>query len=132
LLHTYSDQSVGQPGLFGNSIAPTIAVTRNLTDNEPNLLFSSAGRHQIYAPPNAFGNWQVVHSHIGPTTRQINVTPIGDTVITGQVRYFNNNNNQVVESFYQTTSVATGNSIANIEVRLKGTPTGSSCWVDVL
>lgn len=90
-------------------------------------------RKQIYAPPLVFGPWEVVGSHIGEVNYSITVEPIGDTLITGEVKYFKRDGGaQVTEAFSKQTSVSTSNSVANVEVRLKGTPTGSSCWVDTV
>ena len=87
---------------------------------------------KVYAPPMIFGSWRQVHSHLnGPNTVTITVTPVGSTVVTGEVRYWNKNNNQVVETFTSQAVVEYGNSVGNISVRLKGTPTGSSCDVQV-
>lgn len=86
-------------------------------------------RKQVYAGPNVFGPWSVVASHIGRVTYKISVEPIGDTVVVGEVRYFDRNNGTVTEGFYKEVEIQAGNSVANVEVRLKGTPFGSSCWV---
>lgn len=88
-------------------------------------------RVQVYAGPNVFGPWHVVASHIGSVSYDIKVEPVGDTVVVGEVRYYNEQNRQITSGFYRETSINTGNSIANIEVRLKGVPFGSSCWVTV-
>src|SRR5262249_38331976 len=88
-------------------------------------------RVQVYAGPNVFGPWAVVSSHIGHVRYTIKVEPIGDTTVFGEVRYYDESNTLVTKGFYQEISISTGNSIANVEVRLKGIPFGSSCWVDV-
>ncbi|MBX7106845.1 MAG: hypothetical protein K1X57_22405, partial [Gemmataceae bacterium] len=56
-------------------------------------------RSQVYAAPNAFGNWAVVRSQVnGPGTYTIKVEPIGKTSVVGEVRYFRSKDNtQVVE-----------------------------------
>ena len=87
---------------------------------------------KVYAPPMTFGLWREVHSHLnGPNTVTITVTPVGSTVVTGEVKYWDKNNKQVVETFTSQSVVEHGNSVGNISVRLKGTPTGSSCDVQV-
>jgi hypothetical protein len=89
-------------------------------------------RSQVYAPPNAFGNWEIVAAHVGgPTTYQISVEPIGDANVVGQVKYFDVDNHEQVKDFSGATEVKTGNSVDNVWVRLKGLVTGTSCWVDV-
>lgn len=86
---------------------------------------------QVYAPPAVFGNWQTVSSHIGPMKYAITVEPIGDTKVFGEIRYYNKEGKQVVKPFHDKVEIEVGNSIANVEVRLKGVPTGSSCKVFV-
>lgn len=121
----------------GHAINGELSIAEIIRGSQPRDLGKQAfktalrTRYQVYAPPLVFGNWSVVGSHIGTVTVHLVVEPIGDTVVVGQVRYFNSQNVQVEEEFHKETTVSTGNSVANIEVRLKGTPTGSSCWVDV-
>jgi len=88
-------------------------------------------RKQVYAGPMMFSSWHVVASHIGSLSYSFTVTPIGDTVVVGQIRYFKAEHDQVVEDFQETIEIQTGNVVANVEMRLKGAPSGSSCWVDV-
>src|SRR5262245_948206 len=45
-------------------------------------------RHQLYAPPVAWGPWSDVASHIGPARFTITVEPIGKTLVVGEVEYF--------------------------------------------
>lgn len=89
------------------------------------------GRHQVWAAPLTFGPWAVIANHLNSVTFEVTVTPIGDTMVTGELRYWNKNNEKVIVSFKDSQKITTGNSIGNVEVRLKGTPLGSSCWVDV-
>jgi hypothetical protein len=89
-------------------------------------------RFQVYGGPDVFGPWEIVASHIGRAGYTIQVTPIGDTVVVGVVRYFGEGDSRPrTESFSEQVSIQTGDSVANVDVRLKGVPTGSSCWVDV-
>ena len=88
-------------------------------------------RHQVWAGPMVFGNWVAVANHLGSADFTITVEPIGDTVVVGQVRYFDRQNQHVTEDFNGEVSISTGNSVATVEVRLKGGVSGSSCWVDV-
>jgi hypothetical protein len=92
---------------------------------------SFLARTPVYAAPNVFGPWETVANHGGSITFTISVEPIGDTVVTGEVRYYGENNSRVVEGFFQKTTITTSNSYGIVEVRLKGTPSGASCWVDV-
>jgi len=89
-------------------------------------------RYQVYAPPDQFGDWTTVANPLGRVSYTITVEPIGDTLITGEVRYFGEGDIiPRVDSFSQEVSIQTGDSVATVDVHLKGTPTGSSCWVDV-
>ncbi len=88
-------------------------------------------RKQVYAGPNVFGPWSVVASHIGRVSYKISVEPIGNTVVVGEVRFYDTNNRRVTKGFFKEVTIQTGNSVANVEVRLKGVPFGSSCWVTI-
>ncbi|WYD79987.1 MAG: hypothetical protein V8K32_11790 [Candidatus Electrothrix gigas] len=87
-------------------------------------------RHQVWAAPLTFGPWAVIASHLNSVTYKVEVTPIGDvpTLFIGELRYWNEDNEQVVLSFKDSETITTGNSIGNVEIR---TPTGVSCYVDV-
>lgn len=94
-------------------------------DEDPSIL----GRaFNGYAPPNFWGAWQTIASHIGSVSYSISYTAIGDTLVMGQVRYYNaaNGGQQVIEEFRDSTSITTSNSVANVEVRFRGTPLGSA------
>ena len=99
---------------------------------EPGLIPAAADqRHQIYAPPMIYGPWRQIAAHGGPVAFDISVTPVGDTQIVGEVRYTNRTGEKTVDRFIGDVSIRTGNVWDKIEVRLKGVPTGSSCYVDV-
>jgi hypothetical protein len=120
------DKSVAD--LVNRLTKPDSTEKKAQATDDANLLLT---RYQVYAPPLFYGQWRVVGSHIGTATFNISVEPIGSTLVVGQVRYYNRDNQRVVQSFSNSVTVRTGNSVANIEVRLKGNPTGSSCWVTV-
>jgi hypothetical protein len=87
-------------------------------------------RKQVYAPPNVFGEWTEIAAHIGgPMKFKVRVEPIGETIVTGEIEYFDKDNKKVSRSFFKEATVEVGNSYASVRVRLKGTPFGSSCWV---
>jgi len=90
-------------------------------------------RHQVWAAPLTFGPWAVIATHLNSVKFKIEVNQIGDipTLITGEVLYWNIDNQKITTSFIGSITIETGNSIGNVEIRLQGTPTGSSCWVDV-
>lgn len=117
----------------GRSIAKVFNEL-NLTETPTNELFASQKylrRHQIYAPPLKYGLWREVIGHIGRASFKISVKPIGNTDILGQVRFFDEENKRIIEDFGKSVRIRTGNSVAAVEVRLKGNPLGSSCYVDV-
>ncbi|MGG1215867.1 hypothetical protein ABE236_00080 [Priestia endophytica] len=117
-----------ESSLTNQMINSTIAPERISKDDrtEENLELFQPFEH--YAPPAPiWGDWRVILSQLnGPQNYTIKYEPIGDTVVTGQVRYFNTLNKQVVEGLYQETSITTGNNVSNIEVRFQATPTGSA------
>ena len=91
-----------------------------------------AGEYQVYAGPMVFGNWQKVGNHIGEATFTVSYQPIGSSVVVGEIRYYDRKTGkQKVESFNGSVTVRTSNSIASIEIRLKGSPSGTSCRVTV-
>ena len=87
-------------------------------------------RHQIYAPPSFWGNWEVVSAHCGAARYRIEVEAIGDTHVVGQVKYYSDvRRDWVIEDFFKSTTIITGNAYSTVSVRLKGAGLGSSCWV---
>ncbi len=88
-------------------------------------------RHQVWAAPIRYGPWAVVGEHTGRDHFVISVEPIGSTSVDGEVKYYNRSNELTTETFAKQVAFDVGDSYANVQVRLKGTPTGSSCWVTV-
>lgn len=87
----------------------------------------------FYAPPLVFSPWVVVGSHVGQITYTISFKPQGDTQIQAQVRYFENKNLPRVErDILSGTSITTSDSVANVEMRFKGIPTGSAVDVSIV
>lgn len=97
----------------------------------PNCASALASEHSVYAGPLIFGPYATVASHIGSVDFEIKVDPIGKTVVVAEVEYINESGKKVTKSFHGKTSIQTGNSIANVRIRLKGVPTGSACRVTV-
>lgn len=87
----------------------------------------------LYAPPLTWGSWSIIASHLGTITFSIECTPIGSTQIYGRVRYYKGENGgtQVNESFIESIKITTSNSVANVELCLKGNPFGSQVRVTV-
>jgi hypothetical protein len=85
----------------------------------------------VYAPPLVYGAWTPVRNHIGPATMTITVTPVGKTAVFGEVKYFDQNGRERIESFFTGITIRTCNCVGAVYVRLKGVPTGSACRVDV-
>lgn len=90
-------------------------------------------RLQAYAPPIAWGPWTIVGSHLGVVTFDIDYTALGDTLVMGEIRYFKGANSgvRVVEGFRDSVTITTSNSVANVEARFKGVPTGSAVDISV-
>ena len=111
----------------------TAAATAFGYQPEPNPISAPAAgqRHQIYAPPMFYGPWRTVKSHGGKVWVEVAVSPIGDTMVAGEIRYWKTDGERVVKPFHGETAVRTGNVWGDVEVRLKGVPTGCSCWIDV-
>ena len=85
---------------------------------------------EFYAPPIAFGSWQKLFSHLGEPNRfTIVATPLGDTVITGEVRYYDIKNDLRVQSFPNEITIEVGKCVCDVDLRFRGVPTGSA--VDV-
>ena len=81
-----------------------------------------------YAPPNFWGSWVTVASHIGSVSYRISYSAVGSTLVVAQVEYWKGSGggSKVVEDFRDTTSITTSNSVANVRVRFKGVPLGSA------
>jgi hypothetical protein len=87
----------------------------------------------LYALPQATGwsQWYSVASHFGRMSYSIDCNPSGNTQIYGQVRYWKNQDKQVVENFIKSTNITTASVVASVEVRLMGNPFGSQVRVSV-
>lgn len=87
----------------------------------------------IYAPPLSWGPWSTIASHLGSVTFSIECNPIGSTQIFGRVRYYKGDNGgtQVEDAFVGSTNITTSNSVANVELCLKGNLFGSQVRVTV-
>src|SRR6266508_4450939 len=88
-------------------------------------------RHQVWAPPAVFGPWKKVANHASRVAYRITVEPIGSTQVEAEIRYYGADNKLVTQKFAKEIQFTTGNSIAPIEIRLRGVLLGSSCFVDV-
>jgi hypothetical protein len=80
-----------------------------------------------YAPPDLWGAWVTIGSHLGSVTFDISYEALGETLVVGRVRYWKGigPGGQVIEEFRDSTTITTSNSGANVEVSFKGIPTGS-------
>ncbi len=90
--------------------------------------------HNLYAPPLTWGVWYTVQSHLGVHHCHISLHPAsGNTKVYGRVRYYKGSGGgtQVDEMFTGSISFVTSNSVANIEVCLKGDPWGCGVRVTV-
>jgi hypothetical protein len=84
-----------------------------------------------YAPPMTYGAWTHVRNHIGPATMTITVTPLGDTAVFGEIKYFDRTGHERIEPFFTVVTIRTCDCVAPVYVRLKGVPLGSACRVNV-
>lgn len=82
----------------------------------------------LYAPPLTWSSWTTVASYLGSIDFSIDTSANGSTQIYGRVRYYKGDGagTQVDETFIGSTTIKTSNSVANVEVCLKGNPFGSA------
>jgi hypothetical protein len=78
-----------------------------------------------YAGPHIWGPWVDVASHLGRATFTITASAVGETVLRSRVRYFPDDGERVAE-FGDSTTVTTGNTVANVSVSFMGVPIGSA------
>jgi hypothetical protein len=80
-----------------------------------------------YAPPMIWGDWSAIANHFGSVTYGIHYTGEGDTLVIAQVRYYSaaKGGIRVIEDFQDDVVITTSASIGAVEVRFKGTPTGT-------
>jgi hypothetical protein len=88
-----------------------------------------ADTYNAYAPPNAWGTPVALRAHLGAATITISYRVVGDTVVVGEVAYFNKDGNEVKEMFNGEITIRTGNVVAQPKVRFKGIPLGSAVTV---
>lgn len=81
-----------------------------------------------YAPPDIWGMWTTISSHVGSVSYEISYSAVGNTLVVAQVRYWQGpgNGTQTVEDFRDDINVDTADCVGNVEVRFKGVPTGSA------
>ena len=79
-----------------------------------------------YAPPMTWGPWTPITNHSVATRYRIDVRPVGDTQILGQVRFHNRAGSQTVKTFVDRVTFTTGDCLANVWVRFQGQPLGST------
>lgn len=81
-----------------------------------------------YAPPMIYGPAVRVASHIGSVTYTITYSAIGNTLVEGQVTYYEGSGGgkKVTKTFYDSVTITTSNSVANVECAFKGIPLGSA------
>lgn len=79
-----------------------------------------------YAPPMVFGKWKTILSHAGSQRVTIEVEPVGNTIVIGEVRYWQREDKQITCQFKDSITIQTAKVVAVIEVRFKGNPTGTA------
>jgi hypothetical protein len=88
--------------------------------------------YSFYAPPLVFSPWVNVGSHGGSVTYAISFSPLGDTLIQAEIRYFRYEKlPRVEEPINSGGSIVTANVFANVEMRFKGFPLGSAVDVTI-
>jgi len=92
---------------------------------------ANAATCHAYAPPNYFGTWTQVGAHIGAAHYSITVTPVGNTVVASEVRYFDVNGHMRIQPFHGRIEIDTGDSYGTIQIRCKGIPLGSAVKIDI-
>ena len=81
---------------------------------------------QAYAPPLIWGPWATIESHTGIRTFKLSYEAIGDTTVTGKVRYCKTIGGFVEQTFAGEIIFTTANAYASVEVCFKGVPLGSA------
>ena len=78
-----------------------------------------------YAPPSIWSAWTVIYNSSGEGSVEIKAEAIGDTHFIGQIEYYGPGGKKVV-NFNSSRRITFGNSFANVRVRFKGLPTGTT------
>lgn len=88
--------------------------------------------YRFNAPPLIFSPWVNVGSHGGSVTYTISFSPLGDTLIQAEVKYFKYENlPKIEEAINSGSSIVTANVFANVEMRFKGFLLGSAVDVNI-
>jgi hypothetical protein len=103
-------------------------VMKPLTEVEKEMLLQWR-LFDAWAPPIAWGPWYHIAAHGGILTYTIEFEQTGDTMVKGQVQYYNNG--QKIQTLFSGDSITTGNVWANVYVRFYGNPLGSHVRVRI-
>ncbi|MBV8453282.1 MAG: hypothetical protein JOZ29_13565 [Deltaproteobacteria bacterium] len=79
-----------------------------------------------YAGPSTWGPWLDVAHPVGSVAYAITAEPVGDTTLRCRVRYYKDENNQVVEEWRESVNIVTGNAVATVDVSFMGLLTGTA------
>lgn len=81
--------------------------------------------YHAYAGPSTWSSWTTISSQFGVTSYIITAEAVGDTVIKCRVRYFDRNNNQVIEEWLDNITIKTA-ATGSIDVSFMGIPLGTA------
>jgi hypothetical protein len=88
--------------------------------------------HSVWAGPMFFGPWTTIVNQIsGPLIYDVSATPLGDTDIRGEIRYWDFFGAAREEVFFDSVKIRTDNSTQAIDVRFRGDSFGSEVRVIV-
>lgn len=93
--------------------------------------FDNPRRYKLHALPSTWSSWYKIGSHSGRVTYTVTLEPEGNTNVKGKIKYYDESGAQVVRVFYDRATFTTGNSVAYIELSLKGLPLGTPVFVTV-
>ncbi len=86
----------------------------------------------VWAAPFVFGPWATIVNQIsGPLTYDVSASPVGDTDIQGEIRYWDAFGKERQELFFDSVKIKTDNSTQSIDARFRGDPFGSEVRVIV-
>lgn len=84
----------------------------------------SCNQFDAYAPPLVYGPYEVIAEHIGSIHYSGSASPVGDTNLHGEVRYYGEG--WVEEGFIGEFAFTTGNAVATVKTHFKGNPFGTA------
>jgi hypothetical protein len=103
-----------------------ILVLLSIVFHLPSQAWGRSYNFDAYAPPVVFGQWYDLPGHLGAVTYTVKYKVVGNTVVTGEVKYFDAAGKLRTMPFSGgEVTFRTGESVAQPKIRFKGVPTGS-------